>query len=217
VRTARTLALALVVTTLLSALVRGALPAVRAAREGEGATLTVQGDFRHPSGAVFPGHVGPFERDDLHAYDREGCEVSATYGLGPMWATYHVYPAGVEEVQAQFERVTGEIAAVHHGAAPLVTRAVQVAGRLPGLHAVYEYDESVGGIAVRVRSYAVLCRWGDWWLKWRVSALAGAHGHDVDLDFLAEDLVDRIAPAEDVLAIEPPQACRPSGGGEATA
>jgi hypothetical protein len=127
-----------------------------------------------------PEKIGPFERGEVLQYDEAGLNLSAGYdalvGSGsplPVVVTLYVYPATPgHSLDAHFDSLLTQIGEAHGGARPQVRKDILLSPRhYVGRYAVFGYEEPWGGQAedVHLRSYLVLYRWKDWWVKWRVT------------------------------------------------
>jgi len=150
--------------------------------------LTVTGPYTHSAAkAVYPTQVGAFVRSNVHQFDAEGRDISASYNLrtpeGRLLVTVYIYPAPkaadaaarARACDTEFGAVKTAIANRNAGAQPLnETAPVAMAGVPASLShsAAYRYTGRFDAREQEVRSEAhVYCyAGGDWFVKYRVSA-----------------------------------------------
>lgn len=150
--------------------------------------VEVRGPYFHRSAAaVFPVKVGEFRRAQIYRYDEDGRDVSAGYDLatpeGRLLITVYIYPAPsaapgerTDLCDREFESVKGAIRDQQGAAVPGEEGS---AFAVPGSHgdrrrrAVYSLSTNFDREVQAVRSEAHLYCYvgGDWFVKYRVSAL----------------------------------------------
>ena len=169
--------------TLAVALLPTLLPGAGAMLAGdEPRDLAPHGDFLHSTaGIVLPETVGEFRRVAVTQYDAEATNVSAGYlraaeggAVWPIWATVYVYPVREPaEIDEYFTRLLADIGRQHGGAQPdFRQHAALCKGSRVGRYAAFGYEEPFFGVTLPLRSYVLLYRWQDWWVKWRVTTPA---------------------------------------------
>lgn len=52
-------------------------------------------------------------------------------------------------------------------------------GRFVGRYSAFGFEEPFFGVKLPLRSYLMLYRWKDWWVKWRVTTPAPADGEPI--------------------------------------
>jgi len=163
--------------------------APRAGGSAEPRELEPQGDFVHPTaGFVLPETVGEFRRVAVTQYDERATNISAGYvravERGEVWpinATVYVYLVGDRsDIDEYFTRLLADIGRQHDGAEPgFRQHATLCHGRFVGRYAAFGFEEPFFGVTLPLRSFVVLYRWQDWWVKWRVTTPAPADGEPI--------------------------------------
>ncbi len=152
------------------------LCAALAACTGGPRELAVTGDWRHPSGAVFPARIGFAERVSLRVLDPAGADAAVTYratfGEAPLLVTFYLYPRTGEPLAVHLERCTDEVLRSHAGAT--VSNAAPAAGDAPGapqaaVRFLFRAPLGPGTGDAEVASYLVLGERHGWWSKVRVT------------------------------------------------
>jgi hypothetical protein len=140
--------------------------------------LTVQGDYRHPSGMVFPERLGDFYRTSVHQFPGSKDNVGISYQMGlqkTATVTAYVYPDTGESLRSHFSRVLDEVRQAHH-AEPGNSSEVSIttpAGPVTGRMASFSYSEAfAGGPATELDSRVYLFKHGPWFVKYRVTGRA---------------------------------------------
>jgi len=174
------------------------------ANSSEPRELDPQGDFVHPSaGFVLPQTVGEFRRVAVTQYDQESRNISAGYlraveggSVWPINATVYVYPVrGSGDIDEYFTSLLADIGRQHRGATPdFRQHATLSQGRFVGRYAALGYEEPFFGVKLPLRSYLVLYRWKDWWVKWRVTTPAPRDGEPIRT---MEQLTETVVPPSD--------------------
>jgi len=141
--------------------------------------LQVRGAFTHPaSGFAMPEAVGEFKRVAVTQYDEAATNFSAGYNrfdehgaLWPIAATLYVYPVrGSGDLDERFAAVIEQIERYHGGVEPDFRESVTLCGgRLVARYAAFGFRELFANVTLPVRSYVLLYRFQDWWVKWRVT------------------------------------------------
>lgn len=94
----------------------------------------------------------------------------------PIFATLYVYPAPAsDDLDACFDRLVRDIGRMHGGATPQFRNNILLSRRqFIGRYAVFGYEEPWGGLTQKIplRSYLVVYRWRNWWVKWRATTPA---------------------------------------------
>jgi hypothetical protein len=145
--------------------------------------LHPRGDFIHPAGFHMPEKAGPFERVQVIQYDGAGRNLSAGYDalVGgetalPIVATLYVYPVQPgDDLDTYFDSLLRDIGRQHGGAKPQLREDILLSPRqFIGRYAVFGYEEPWVGLTQKIplRSYLVVYRWRDWWVKWRATTPA---------------------------------------------
>lgn len=169
---------------LLAALVAG----VPAAAQGP---IEARGTVTHRlADAHFPERLGEFRRQNVHQFDGDGADVSASYWLvrggDRLLVTIYIYPAGrmgaagsrEQQCQAEFEGVGAAIVHQNRTARATGEGAAPVADGVPSAlahRAVYSMDAQFDGRPQPVRSEAWLYCFvgGEWQVKYRATSNAG--------------------------------------------
>jgi hypothetical protein len=140
--------------------------------------IVVQGDYRHPSGAVFPERIAGFHRGIITAYSADGSNAGVAYqvftfavGL-PVFVTVYVYPRKGQELRDHFQNVIAEVRQYHPGAEVQNAELDRSPGRsaaAPQVGARLCYETRIGDRNEKVASYALLGGTARWWVKVRAT------------------------------------------------
>lgn len=172
----------------IAGLITGASIALSAVTASAQVDISAPGTVVHSAaGARFPEQVGDFQRANVHQFDPDGIDLSASYvlarGEDRVIVTVYVYPAArlgsdgsaAERCEREFEGV-GDAIEAHHGDARLAEQgpAPAIAGVEPALgrRAVYRMTAPFNGRPQPVRSEAYLYCFvdGDWLVKYRATS-----------------------------------------------
>lgn len=168
--------------------------------------LAPHGDFVHPTaGFVLPERAGDFRRVAVTQFDEGATNIAAGYlraaeggAVWPISATVYVYPVrGSGDIDEYFTRLLADIGRQHGGVAPdFRQHATLCGGRFVGRYAAFGLEEPFFGVKRPLRSFLVLYRWRDWWVKWRVTTPAPADGEPVSA---MVKLTETVVPQGDML------------------
>ena len=161
--------------TALSALLSLALTASPSPEGREPQTLDVHGEFVHPTAGVrFPENVGGFVRTAITQFDDQGRDLAASYELGgspdPFWATFYVYAAdsGTNDLREKFAGARRAVLE-HEGVRLTLEEDISLAHGLYGRWGAFSVEQQSPRGKILLDSYLVLCRWREWWVKWRIT------------------------------------------------
>jgi ribosomal protein L35AE/L33A len=172
--------------------------------------FVVEGTYVHPGSQIqMPKTVDGFKRDKFARYDVDGLDVSAGYNCLTAYhrivATVYVYPTPplrsigsppdvIAEARAQmtdreFERRKHELQYVHPGATLMEQHDIvhrEGGQSYPGKTAIYEYDESFGGVKQPLRSQVcAFCYVGEKWaVEYRFTFPKADHADEEIQEFM---------------------------------
>jgi len=179
-------------------LLASATPAVGPASEKEEAAvdLEVEGPWTHPSGMVFPERAAGFARvsvSQLPGAEESGAGYELADGREKLASvTVYVYPNAGLGIDDHFERVVADVAG-SHGSPPRSrgTVAVEQQGTMAnGRAASWAYREAFGRREQDLESRVLLFVRGPWFVKYRVTYVAGARGRvEAEIDDLLRALL----------------------------
>ncbi len=166
--------------------------------------MAARRDAFHPrAGVRFPERAAGFVRTEIIRFDREGKDVAANYevrgyNFTRILATLYVYPIAPEaDLREEFDQRRRELEEARP-ATFIAEREVRLGrGGLAGRHAAYllRYPSVLG--ETRQQSVLVIARWGNWWVKWRITAPDS--GED-SLPPAALRLIEELTPLGDALS-----------------
>jgi hypothetical protein len=184
---------------LVGLLLASAVPAAGpAAKKEEGAVdLEVEGPWTHPSGMAFPERAAGFARVSVTRFPGGEENFGAGYELADgreklASVTVYVYPNAGLGLDDHFGQVVADVAD-SHGSPPSNrgTVAVEQQGAMAnGRAASWAYREVFDRREQDLESRAMLFLRGPWFVKYRVTYLAGARGRvEAELDDLLRALL----------------------------
>jgi hypothetical protein len=137
--------------------------------------IVAQGEWTHPSGAVFPEQIAGFRRGPITALSADGRSVAIAYLIPegpPVFVTVYVYPRKNQALRDHFESVVKEIQQYHRDAEVQSAELDKFPGRTrsaPQVGARFVFETSIGGNNEKVAAYALLGGTDEWWVKVRAT------------------------------------------------